>query len=27
MSQKVRFRLVVYLDVGVSVVEELEWPR
>jgi hypothetical protein len=26
-SQKVRFRLVIYLDPGVSVTEELDWPR
>jgi len=26
-SEKVRFRLVVYLDSGLSVTEELEWPR
>ena len=26
-SDKVRFRLMVYLDPGVSVAEELEWPR
>src|SRR5580704_11643894 len=26
-SDKVRFRLVLYLDPGLSVVEELEWPR
>jgi len=26
-SEKVRFRLVVYLDPGVSVTEELDWPR
>jgi len=26
-SEKVRFRLMVYLDPGVSVTEELDWPR
>ena len=26
-SNKIRFRLVLYLEPGVSVVEELEWPR
>jgi len=26
-SEKVRFRLVMYLDPGVSVTEELDWPR
>ena len=26
-SDKVRFRLVVYLDAGLSVTEELQWPR
>jgi hypothetical protein len=26
-SEKVRFRLVIYLDPGVSVTEELDWPR
>ncbi len=26
-SEKVRFRLVVYLDSGLSVTEELQWPR
>lgn len=27
MSEKVRFRLVVYLSAGLSVAEELQWPR
>jgi hypothetical protein len=26
-SEKIRFRLVIYLDPGVSVMEELDWPR
>jgi hypothetical protein len=26
-SEKVHFRLVVYLDSGLSVTEEMEWPR
>ena len=26
-SEKIRFRLVIYLDPGVSVTEELDWPR
>ena len=26
-SEKVHFRLVIYLDPGVSVTEELDWPR
>jgi hypothetical protein len=26
-SEKVSFRLIVYLDPGVSVTEELDWPR